>query len=283
MSEVQAKGDYSLPANNFTAPEGQEFAGWKVGTDETIRQPGYVINVTADVVITAQWKDIEQVKFAITFNANGGTGSMSNMEVIEGQQLVLPACAFTAPEGKEFDCWVIRNTRYAVGASVDIISDTEVFAWWKNLPVTSYTVNFDSNGGTGEMTSIEVNKDESYTLPQCGFTAPEGQEFAGWKISGETDLLEVGATISLTTDITLVAEWKDVTPVTPDPVDPDPVTPDPQPEPEGEPEQYEEPTIEPKPEKKGCGGEILSSSILLSTLSLLGFILISTKKSRKNK
>ena len=63
-----------------------------------------------------------------------------------------------------------------------------------------------------------------YALPQCGFTAPEGKEFAGWKVNGQGDLLQPGEKINVTSNIELVAQWKDKggdTPVTPD----DPVTP----------------------------------------------------------
>ena len=282
MLDVEIKGDYTLPACGFTAPSGQEFAGWKVGTDDTVRQPGYVINVTADVVITAQWQDAQPVKFVITFNANGGTGSMSNMEVTEGQQLELPACTFTAPSGKQFDCWVIRNTRYAVGEKVDIISNTEVFAWWKNIPVTTYVVSFSANGGTGTMDALPVNENQSYTLPACGFTAPEGKEFAGWKVNGEGDLLLEGAVITITADTSLVAIWQDVTPVNPDPVTPDPVNPDPvDPQPQPQPEVDPEPEVEPTPEKKGCKSSITAASIIISLLSLTGAGLLVFKKKEK--
>ena len=42
-------------------------------------------------------------------------------------------------------------------------------------PPTLYTVSFDANGGTGTM--ADVTTASPYTLPNCAFTAPEGQEF----------------------------------------------------------------------------------------------------------
>ena len=64
-----------------------------------------------------------------------------------------------------------------------------------------------------------------YALPQCTFTAPEGKEFAGWKVNGQGNLLQVGEKINVTSNVDLVAQWKDKggdTPVTPD----EPVTPE---------------------------------------------------------
>ncbi len=274
MTNVAIKGEYSLPQCGFTAPEGKAFAGWKVGSDEEIKQPGDKIAVTADVTITAQWKI---AVFTVTFNSNGGAGTMENVEVNEGEQLTLPTCTFIAPEGKEFDCWIIKNELYAAGDKVDIVSDTEVFAKWKKISVIedSYTISFDSNGGTGEMADV-TDVEGDYTLPSCTFIAPEGQEFDCWLIGSEQ--YQVGQIIDVNSDLTLVASWKDseTTPVDPvDPVDPiDPVDPEPEPQPEPEPEQ---------PEKKGCGGSILSASILISSVSLLTVLLIVIKKNEEFK
>lgn len=87
----------------------------------------------------------------------------------------------------------------------------------------TYTVSFSANGGTGTMTSIEGVSGE-YALPACTFTAPEGKEFAGWKVNGTGNLLQAGDKITVTANVELVAQWRDSgdTPVTPD----DPVTPD---------------------------------------------------------
>ena len=48
---------YPLPECPFDAPEGKEFAGWLVGDDTTLRAAGYEVALTADLKITAQWKD----------------------------------------------------------------------------------------------------------------------------------------------------------------------------------------------------------------------------------
>ena len=73
-----------------------------------------------------------------------------------------------------------------------------------------YTVSFDANGGTGSMSAASEVSGE-YTLPECGFTAPEGKEFNGWKIGAEGEVKQPGEKITVEADITLIAQWKDGT------------------------------------------------------------------------
>ena len=71
-----------------------------------------------------------------------------------------------------------------------------------------YTVSFNANGGTGSMSAASEVSGE-YTLPECGFTAPEGKEFNGWKIGAEGEVKQPGEKITVEADITLIAQWKD--------------------------------------------------------------------------
>lgn len=77
----------------------------------------------------------------------------------------------------------------------------------------AYTVTFDPNGGTGSMAPVH-GVSGAYTLPACGFTAPEGMRFKTWKI-GTTEYPE-GASIDITTDITATAMWEIIPPVVSD-------------------------------------------------------------------
>jgi hypothetical protein len=82
-----------------------------------------------------------------------------------------------------------------------------------NLPVieTSYQVYFDANGGTGSFGPYTITNKNQEQLPDIdtiGFTAPQGYEFAGWKVKGIDDLLAAGTTIGISSDITLVAQWQ---------------------------------------------------------------------------
>ncbi|MBR1788880.1 MAG: dockerin type I repeat-containing protein, partial [Bacteroidaceae bacterium] len=50
-----------------------------------------------------------------------------------------------------------------------------------------HTVVFDANGGSGTMASDVATKAQHYTLPACGFTAPDGKKFSHWVASCEPD------------------------------------------------------------------------------------------------
>ena len=50
-------------------------------------------------------------KVSVAFFENGGTGYMAPVAMEDGAtHVVLPTCKFTAPEGKEFDCWEVTST-----------------------------------------------------------------------------------------------------------------------------------------------------------------------------
>ena len=75
---------------------------------------------------------------------------------------------------------------------------------------TNYTISFGSNEGTGEMNSESVVPGSAYTLPACGFTAPEGKIFAGWLIGNSTEPKGAGYKITVTENITLTAKWEEI-------------------------------------------------------------------------
>ena len=75
----------------------------------------------------------------ITYNANGGSGEMEKTEVQTGMEFTLPECGFTAPEGKEFDCWKIGENTYKPGGKYTVSSDTEINAVWKDKPAEKPT------------------------------------------------------------------------------------------------------------------------------------------------
>ena len=93
------------------------------------------------------------------------------------------------------------------------IADVQLFAQAPAEPsVTEYTVSFEANGGTGTMEAVSVTENSSYPLPACGFAAPEGKEFDGWKVISPEGLEIVDGAITVTAAVTLQAQWKAVAP-----------------------------------------------------------------------
>ncbi|MBR5329846.1 MAG: InlB B-repeat-containing protein, partial [Firmicutes bacterium] len=197
----------SLPTPTHSDDK-KEFVGWfdaktggkKVTTDTVF---------TDDTLIYAQWKDKAPVPttFTVTFDGNGGSGTMADVPDINGED-TLPACAFTAPAGKEFKAWSVDGTEKAAGDKITVTENITITAVWKDKEVipTTYTVTFDGNGGSGTMAAVTDVSGE-YTLPACAFTAPAGKEFKAWNVNGTEKA--AGDKINVTENITITAVWKD--------------------------------------------------------------------------
>ena len=149
----------------------------------------------------------------ISFDPNGGTGTMKPMRVKADENYTLPECTFTQPEGREFAGWLAVNGKvYPAGHSVYSTYDQSLKATWKDKEAAEITISFDPNGGTGTMQPMKVKSGENFTLPECTFTPPEGKEFAGWlAVNGE--VYPAGDNVVSSTDSVLKATWKDTTEV----------------------------------------------------------------------
>ena len=145
----------------------------------------------------------------ISFDPNGGTGTMKPMRVKAGVGYTLPECTFTPPEGKEFAGWLAVNGNvYPAGHDVFSTYDQSLKATWKDKEVTEVTISFDPNGGTGTMQPMKVKSGENFTLPECTFTPPEGKEFAGW-LAVNGNVHPAGEVVTSSIDQSFKATWKD--------------------------------------------------------------------------
>ena len=154
-------------------------------------------------------------QFTVSFDANGGTGEMSPVTVNTEDEYTAPECAFTAPAGQEFDCWTNADgtETYPAGTSLGLLAgDTTLYAKWKDVepaPVTQFTVSFEANGGTGEMSPADVDADAEYTVPGSAFTAPAGKVFDSWNTAADgtgTKYMPQDAP-AIHENMTLFAQW----------------------------------------------------------------------------
>ena len=149
----------------------------------------------------------------ISFDPNGGTGTMKPMRVKAGENYTLPECTFTPPEGREFAGWLaVNGTVYPAGTKVISSYDQSLKATWKDKEAAEITISFDPNGGTGAMQPMKVKSGENFTLPECTFTPPEGKEFAGWLAANGTVYPAGDIVLSYSSSV-LKATWKDTTEV----------------------------------------------------------------------
>ena len=118
----------------------------------------------------------------ITFDGNGGSGSMGPVTVKAGTNYILPACGFTAPADQEFKAWQIGGTEYKVGDSYTVNGDTEIKALWENSVITptTYTVTVSNDGnGTGTASPSTAAAGTTITLTA---TPNKGYHFKEWQV-----------------------------------------------------------------------------------------------------
>ena len=79
----------------------------------------------------------------ISFDPNGGTGTMKPMRVKAGVGYTLPECTFTPPEGKEFAGWLAVNGNvYPAGNVATFSIDQSLKATWKDKAEVDVTQMF---------------------------------------------------------------------------------------------------------------------------------------------
>ena len=147
----------------------------------------------------------------ISFDANGGTGSMSSVSGVEGSSCELPESEFTAPVGYHFAGWDIDGITYAPGTAYTLASDVTAKAIWEG---NAYTVTFDGNGATaGTMQAQSFTVGTAQALTANAFVK-DGYTFTGWNTdpNGLGTAYTDGQTVSdlTTTDggsVTLYAQW----------------------------------------------------------------------------
>ncbi|MCR5185610.1 MAG: InlB B-repeat-containing protein [Clostridia bacterium] len=118
----------------------------------------------------------------ITFDANGGTGTMGIQIVYQDTCTIAPN-SFVRPD-YEFAGWNTMpdgsGTAYATGDTVTGLATQgatlNLYAQWRKY---EYSVNFEPNGGTGEMPIQVFQSGIAQNLSHNAFTKP-GSTFLGW-------------------------------------------------------------------------------------------------------
>ena len=120
----------SLSADTFIR-EGYVLIGWNTGADGTGTAYTDSFMPTGDITLYAQWE--KAVNYAITYDANGGTGTMSEQSIVGGVEATLTENTFTR-EGYVFTGWNTATdgtgTAYADGAKVRFDAGTTLYAQW---------------------------------------------------------------------------------------------------------------------------------------------------------
>ncbi len=155
------------------------------------------------------------IKYIIAFdkNADDATGSMTSIDAAYDTEATLQACAFSR-KGYTFAGWNTKadgtGDAYADAATVKNLTTEDgatvtLYAQWKQI---THTVTFSDPEGKTTTPAQTVADGATATTPQD--PTREGYVFAGWHLDG----IAFDFKLSITKDITLVATWTKVAPVT---------------------------------------------------------------------
>ena len=206
-------------ANNNIAQLPQQSANFHVVSSEKLtvaKSDGQNIHFTAaeyrefgkryaeKMLYVEKFEKKQRYNIMVSDDGNGTANSSHNWGV-EGKKIYLKA---SPNEGYKLKEWqvisggvTIADDKFTVGNE-----NVEIKAVFEKIPPEKCTVSFDVNGGSGNMDQVVIDKESDFILPSSTFVAPSGKEFDKW------DKGDVGTSIKITSDITLKAVWKDISP-----------------------------------------------------------------------
>ena len=201
----------NLPAVKFSRT-GFEFLNWNTVADGsgTSYTDGAEFTFNTDTTLHAQWKEKKatpstpetpenptqpeqpqnpetpstpKTTYTVTFDANGGSGTIANISVEEGSEITLPKNTFTK-SSYIFAGWATSadgDVSYSDKAKITVTGNITLYAKWTAI---TYTITYEANGGT----NADGNP-ASYTFETETITllAPSREyfDFGGWYTDSE--------------------------------------------------------------------------------------------------
>ena len=149
MESVSAElnSNYTVPGCSFTAPAGKQFKCWSSNREGNapIYQQDDTFTVESETTLYAIWEDAPVSQVTVSFNANGGTGSMSDVTVDLGSSTTLPKATFTR-SGYVFAGWNTKadgtGSSFADGANITPGANVTLYAKWNQ---TKYINGIQNN------------------------------------------------------------------------------------------------------------------------------------------
>lgn len=175
--------------------DGRVFLGWNDGN--TTYNQGDSVLLASDVTLTAQWRDA--MTFTITYIVDGE--KFSSQQGLEGSVVTI-SVGDPVSEGKIFLDWSDGTATYHSGDSITMLSDVTLEALWRDA--MTFTVSFDVDGS---IVSTQQGLENTEITISVDDPASYGKVFLGWSDGRET--FASGDLLSMTSDITLVAKWRD--------------------------------------------------------------------------
>lgn len=204
--------DTVLKDNHYTR-KSYNFVGWNTeadgsGTNYTDKQVINMTNVTNSILtLYAQWEVIE---YEVTFDANGGTGTMEPLIVEAEKEFEISGHTFER-EGYSFVGWNTKadgsGNSYGERQFITVDSNITLYAMWN---INKYTITFNANDGSGKTTTQEVSWNTETNLNANTFSR-NGFEFVNWntKADGSGESYSNKQAIKTRNNLSLYALWKE--------------------------------------------------------------------------
>jgi len=150
----------------------------------------------------------------VSFDANGGTGSMTSLQVFNTLTMNLPLSTFTPPADTIFIGWKVENTGSTMLSGTQFMptGNVKLYAQWETtITQTVFTITYDLGVASGsippktvvEGSGVILANPMDYTFP------PVGKIFGGWKIVGTNTTINAGTLYTPIANTTLLAVWND--------------------------------------------------------------------------
>ncbi len=180
---------------------GYNFMGWY--TDALMTQPVIVLIITAPVTLYGKYEAIPT--YDVTFESNGGSLVSSILGVLEHALIVEPIDP--TRDGYTFEGW-FKDELFANpwDFAVDTVTaNLTLYAKWAEIPAVTYTVTFESNGGSVVEALLLVPENTLITAPIV--PTKDGYTFEGWFKDVELLNAWVFDTDLVNANVTLYAKW----------------------------------------------------------------------------
>ena len=199
--EIYYQKTYGTPTILCTpSREGYTFKGWNTeenGTGTTITNET-IVNTKSNQTIHAKW---EIKNYTLTYDSNGG--SECNSQKLTHNEKIGTLCT-TTKDGYIFEGWYTDiNNGEKVTKETTISQNTTIYAHWKEDSNLTYTLSYNSNGGSYCKSKTLMPKSQFGEL--CT-TTKSGYTFTGWYTdinNGE----KVTEETTISQDTTLYAHW----------------------------------------------------------------------------
>ena len=193
---------------------GYDFLGWSKSSSATSASyvAGDSISLSSDITLYAVWK---KKTYAVTYNANGGSGAPSSQTKTHGVNLTLSTTKPTKANDYAGSYTVTLNANGGTCSSSSLsaaLTAKYTFSKWNtNSSGTGTSYNAGASYTTNAALSLYAIYSSSTTTAAVTLPTPtrDGYQFLGWATSSTATSVTIGS-YTPTGDVTLYAIWKSI-------------------------------------------------------------------------